>query len=124
MATIRAFKALRPPAEKALEVSAVPYDVVSTTEARQLAAGNPLSFLHVSRPEIDLPEDTDIHSDAVYNKAAENFEKLKSGARLIAEETPSLYVYQLRMGAHTQTGIAACCSVDEYDSDIIRKHER
>jgi uncharacterized protein (DUF1015 family) len=124
MATIRAFKALRPPTEKALEVSAVPYDVVNTTEARQLAAGNPLSFLHVSRPEIDLPEDTDVHSDAVYNKAAENFEKLKSGARLIAEETPSVYVYQLRMGAHTQTGIAACCSVDEYDSDIIRKHER
>lgn len=124
MATIRAYKALRPPTEKALEVSAVPYDVVNTTEARQLAEGNPLSFLHVSRPEIDLPEDTDIHSDAVYNKAAENFATLKSEAPLIPEESPSLYVYQLRMGAHTQTGIAACCSVDEYDSDIIRKHER
>jgi uncharacterized protein (DUF1015 family) len=124
MATIRAFKALRPPKERALAVSAVPYDVVNTTEARQLAAGNPLSFLHVSRPEIDLPEDTDIHSDAVYNKAAENFEKLKSSAPLTAEDTPSLYVYRLRMGEHTQTGIAACCSVDEYDSDIIRKHER
>jgi uncharacterized protein (DUF1015 family) len=124
MATIRAFKALRPPTEKALEVSAVPYDVVNTTEARQLAAGNPLSFLHVSRPEIDLPDGTDIHSDAVYAKAAENFEKLKSEAPLIAEESPSVYVYQLRMGRHTQTGIAACCSVDEYDSNIIRKHER
>lgn len=124
MATIRAFKALRPPAEKAFEVSAVPYDVVNTTEARQLAAGNPLSFLHVSRPEIDLPDGTDIHSDAVYAKAAENFEKLKSEAPLIAEAAPSVYVYQLRMGDHIQTGIAACCSVDEYDSDIIRKHER
>ena len=124
MATIRAFKALRPPTDKALEVSAVPYDVVNTTEARQLAADNPLSFLHASRPEIDLPDGTDIHSDSVYNRAAENFEKLKTEAPLTAEDTPSLYVYQLRMGEHTQTGIAACCSVDEYDSDIIRKHER
>lgn len=124
MAIIRAFNALRPPTEKALEVSAVPYDVVNTTEARQLAAGNPLSFLHVSRPEIDLPDGIDVHSDAVYGKAAENFEKLKSEAPLNSEDTPSLYVYQLRMGAHTQTGIAACCSVDEYDSDVIRKHER
>lgn len=124
MAIIRAFNALRPPTEKALEVSAVPYDVVNTTEARQLAAGNALSFLHVSRPEIDLPDGTDVHSDAVYDMAAENFEKLKSEAPLNPEDTPSLYVYQLRMGAHAQTGIAACCSVDEYDSNVIRKHER
>lgn len=124
MAIIRAFNALRPPTERALDVSAVPYDVVNTTEARQLAAGNPLSFLHVSRPEIDLPDGIDVHSDAVYDKAAENFEKLKSEAPLTLEETPSLYIYQLRMGAHTQTGIAACCSLDEYDSDVIRKHER
>jgi uncharacterized protein (DUF1015 family) len=124
MAIIRAFNALRPPTEKALEVSAVPYDVVNTTEARQLAAGNSLSFLHVSRPEIDLPDGIDVHSDAVYDKAAENFEKLKSEAPLNSDDTASLYVYQLRMGAHTQTGIAACCSVDEYDSDVIRKHER
>lgn len=124
MAIIRAFNALRPPTEKALEVSAVPYDVVNTTEARQLAAGNSLSFLHVSRPEIDLPDGIDVHSDAVYDKAAQNFEKLKSEAPLNSEDTTSLYVYQLRMGSHTQTGIAACCSVDEYDSDVIRKHER
>src|SRR5262245_52062730 len=102
MATIRPFKALRPPAENAAAVSAVPYDVVNTTEARELAAGNPLSFLHVSRPEIDLPDGTDIHSDAVYNKAAENFEKLKAEAPLLVEETPSLYVYRLRMGEHSQ----------------------
>lgn len=124
MAIIRAFKALRPPTDKALQVSAVPYDVVNTTEARRLATANPLSFLHVSRPEIDLPDGTDIHSDAVYNKAAENFEELKSAAPLKPEDAPSLYIYQLRMGAHTQTGIAGCCSVDEYDSDVIRKHER
>jgi Uncharacterized conserved protein len=124
MATIRGFRAERPPKEKAALVSAVPYDVVNTEEARQLAADNPLSFLHVSRPEIDLPDGTDIYSDAVYQKAADNFEKLKSAAPLSVEQTPSIYVYRLRMGEHEQTGIAACCSVDEYDTDIIRKHER
>jgi uncharacterized protein (DUF1015 family) len=124
MATIRAFRALRPPTEKAALVSAVPYDVVSTREARTLAADNPLSFLHVSRPEIDLPDGTDIYSDAIYARAAENFDKLKAGAPLFIEETPSLYVYRLRMGTHTQTGLAGCCSIDEYDSNIVRKHER
>jgi uncharacterized protein (DUF1015 family) len=124
MATIRAFRALRPTTENAPAVSAVPYDVVTTAEARALATGNPLSFLHVSRPEIDLLDGTDIHSDAVYAKAGENFEKLKDEAPLFIEDSPSIYVYRLRMGEHTQTGIAACCSVDEYDSDIVRKHER
>jgi uncharacterized protein (DUF1015 family) len=124
MATIRAFRALRPTTENAPAVSAVPYDVVNTAEARALAAGNPLSFLHVSRPEIDLPDGTDVYSDAVYAKAGENFEELKAEAPLFIEDTPSLYVYRLRMGEHLQSGVAACCSVDEYDSDIIRKHER
>ena len=124
MATIRGFQAQRPAKEKAAEVSAVPYDVVNTTEARELAEGNPLSFLHVSRPEIDLPDGTDVYSDAVYHKAKENFEKLKAAAPLSVEETPSLYVYRLRLGEHQQTGIAGCCSIDEYDSDIVRKHER
>src|SRR5262244_1254068 len=118
MATIRAFRAERPPREKADQVSAVPYDVVNTVEAREIAAGNPLSFLHVSRPEIDLPDGTDIYSDIVYQKAAENFDKLKDIAPLFVEEAPSLYIYRLRMGDHAQTGIAACCSVDEYDIDI------
>jgi len=124
MATIHPFKALRPAEEKAREVAAVPYDVVNTSEARALAARDPLSFLHVSRPEIGLPDDTDPYSDEVYRRAAENFEKLKASAPLVVEEAPSIYVYKLRMGDHEQTGIAACCSVDEYDSDIIRKHER
>jgi uncharacterized protein (DUF1015 family) len=124
MATIRAFQALRPPKEKAHLVAAVPYDVVNTEEARQMAADNPLSFLHVSRPEIDLPDTTNIYSDEVYEKAKENFDKLKAEAPLSMEDAPSLYVYRLRMGEHTQTGIAASCSVDEYDSDIVRKHER
>ena len=124
MATVRPFRALRPPPGNAASVSAVPYDVVSTPEARQLAAGNPLSFLHVSRPEIDLPEGTDPYSDAVYEKAVENFAKLKREAPLTAEAEPSLYVYRLRMGDHDQTGIAGCCSLDEYDRDVVRRHER
>jgi uncharacterized protein (DUF1015 family) len=124
MATIRGFRAERPPKEKAPLVSAVPYDVVNTQEARALATDNPLSFLHVSRPEIDLPDGADIYSDAVYQKAAENYQKLKTAAPLEVEENSSIYIYRLRMGDHEQTGIAACCSVDEYDRDIIRKHER
>ena len=124
MATIRAFRAERPPTEKAAEVSAVPYDVVTTEEARRLAAGHPLSFLHVSRPEIDLPDGTDPYSDAVYAKAKQNYETLRQTAPLQIEATPSLYVYRQRMGNHEQTGIAACCSIDEYDADVIRKHER
>jgi uncharacterized protein (DUF1015 family) len=124
MAIIRPFNALRPPPERAAEVAAVPYDVVNTDEARSLASGNPWSFLHVSRPEIDLPDGTPIYSDQVYAKAAENFEKLRKDCPLENEETPSLYLYRLIMGNHEQIGIVACCSVDEYDQDIIRKHER
>jgi uncharacterized protein (DUF1015 family) len=124
VAAIYPFRALRPPTDKVAEVAAVPYDVVNTEEARALASGNPLSFLHVSRPEIDLPAGTDIYSDEVYTKAKENFEKLKSECPLEEESKPTLYLYRLVMGEHTQTGVAACFSVDEYDQDIIRKHER
>jgi uncharacterized protein (DUF1015 family) len=102
----------------------VPYDVVNTEEARALAAENPLSFLRVSRPEIDLPEGTDIYSDAVYEKGAENFARLIKEAPLEMEETPSLYLYRLIMGEQEQIGVVAACSVDEYDKDLIRKHER
>jgi uncharacterized protein (DUF1015 family) len=124
MAIVRAFTALRPAGSVAAKVSAVPYDVVSTEEARSLAAGNPLSFLHVSRAEIDLPDGTDPHSDEVYATAAENFEKLKVEAPLHVEGDRALYVYRLRVGPHEQTGIAGCCSIDEYDRDVVRKHER
>jgi uncharacterized protein (DUF1015 family) len=124
MATVQRFRALRPPPGKAAAVSSVPYDVVSTPEARQLADGNPLSFLHVSRPEIDLPDGTDPYAAAVYARAAENFAGLKRDAPLTLESEPSLYIYRLRLGDQEQTGIAGCCSLDEYDSDVIRKHER
>lgn len=124
MAAIYPFRALRPPLDRVEQVAAVPYDVVNTEEARALAAGNPLSFLHVSRPEIDLPEGTHIYADEVYERARANFERFKGDGTLVEEEAPSLYVYRLRMGGHTQTGIAAAFSVDEYDDDRIRKHER
>ena len=124
MATIRPFNALRPQGDRAAQVAAVPYDVVNTEEARALAAGNPWSFLHVSRSEIDLPDGTPIYSDKVYAKALANFEQLIKECPLEDEETPSLYLYRLIMGDHEQIGVVACCSVDEYDRDIIRKHER
>lgn len=124
MAVIRPFRALRPQADRAPMVASVPYDVVNTDEARALAEGNPLSFLHVSRPEIDLPPGTDIHSDAVYRKAVDNFEQLITTCPLEKEAAPSLYLYRLVMGQHEQVGIVAVCSIDEYDNGTIRKHER
>ena len=96
----------------------------TTDEARALAAGNPLSFLHVTRSEIDLPAGTDPYSPTVYEKAADEFAALRQRAPLVIDEMPSLYFYRLRMGAHEQTGIAGCFSLDEYDSDVIKKHER
>jgi uncharacterized protein (DUF1015 family) len=123
VSVIHPFRALRPPASKVEQVASVPYDVVNTEEARALAADAPLSLLHVTRPEIDLPDGTDIYSDEVYAKARENFQTLIVSAPLESEDAPSLYLYRLKMGEHTQTGVAACCSVDEYDQDLIRKHE-
>ena len=124
MAALHPFRALRPTPERAAAVAAVPYDVVNTDEARELAAANPFSFLHVSRAEIDLPADTHPYADAVYATAARNFERLRQQAPLVLDETPRVYLYNLRMGAHEQTGVAGCFSVDEYERDIIRKHER
>src|SRR5438105_11498024 len=124
MSVIRPFRALRPAREAAAAVSSVPYDVVSAEEARQLAAGNPLSFLHVTRAEIDLPPGTDPYSAQVYAKAKERLASLRASAPLVIDDEPSLYFYRLRMGGHEQTGLAACFSVDEYEHDVIKKHER
>jgi len=124
MSTIRPFKALRPQPGNVERVSAVPYDVVNTEEARAMSAGNALSFLHVSRAEIDLPPASDPYSDVVYLRALDNFNRLRAEAPLVVEEEPSLYFYRLRMGGHQQTGLAACYSVDEYDSGAIKKHEK
>jgi uncharacterized protein (DUF1015 family) len=124
VAFIFPFAALRPVPQAASAVAAVPYDVVSTEEARALAHGNPLSFLHVSRAEIDLPPGTDPYSDLVYERAAENFRDLRARAPLVEEDAPTFYVYRLRMGTHTQTGVAACFSMDDYDQGVIKKHEK
>ena len=124
MASIHPFRALRPAADAAPAVSSVPYDVVSTEEARQIAAGNPLSFLHVTRSEVDLAPGTDPYSASVYEKARENLRLLRQRAPLVLDETPALYLYRLRMGGHEQTGVAGCFSLDEYESDVIKKHER
>jgi len=123
MAGLAPFRALRPAVSAAARVAAVPYDVVNTDEARALAAGNSLSFLHVSRAEIDLPRGTNLYDDVVYATAVKNFERLKNEAPLLVEETPRLYVYRLRMGTHAQVGLAGCFSIDDYERDVIRKHE-
>lgn len=124
MASIRPFRALRPVPEVAARVSSVPYDVVSADEARALAAGSPLSFLHVTRSEIDLAPETDPYADQVYARAVRNFEALKREAPLVIEPEPAVYFYRLRVGAQEQTGLAACYLLDEYERDLIKKHER
>jgi uncharacterized protein (DUF1015 family) len=122
MASIRPFRALRPKPELASRIAAVPYDVVSTDEARALAAANELSFLHVSRAEIDLPSGTNPYADEVYRTASGRFAWLRD--RLVEEQEGSLYLYRLRMDGREQTGLAAGYSLDEYARDIIKKHER
>jgi uncharacterized protein (DUF1015 family) len=120
---IRPFRALRPAPGKAAAVAAPPYDVLNTDEARVRAAGKPWSFLHISKPEIDLPEGTDPYSPAVYAKAAENLRKQVEAGILVRDQKPAYYVYRLRMGDHIQTGFACVASVAAYDVNRIRKHE-
>jgi uncharacterized protein (DUF1015 family) len=124
MAIVRSFRAHRPPPALAGRVASPPYDVVSTAEARALAAGNADSFLRVSRPEIDLPAGTDEHADAVYAKGAENLGELIARGVLRQDAEPRLYVYAQRMGSHQQVGVVACVSVDAYERDDIKKHEK
>jgi uncharacterized protein (DUF1015 family) len=123
MATLRPFRALRPNPADVARIAAVPYDVVNADEARRLAEGNSLSFLRVSRAEIELPLGTDPYSETVYQRATQNFEALRKTS-LVVETEPSVYLYRLRMGAHEQTGVAGCFSLAEYDRDVIKKHER
>ena len=123
MAIVRPFKALRPVPHKAAEIACVPYDVVNAQEARALASDKPFSFLHVTRSDIDLPEGTDAFAAEVYSKAEENLTRFRENGVLVQDEQPSLYIYRLSVDNHEQYGIAACCSIHEYDLDIIRKHE-
>ena len=123
MALIKPFKALRPPRELAEKVAALPYDVMSTEEARRMAAGNPCSFLHISRPEIDLPPDVDAHSEHVYVQGRENLREFITEGFLAQDGTDGYYVYRQKMGALTQTGLVVCAAVDDYQCDVIKKHE-
>ena len=120
---IRPFAALRPSAEHAAEVAAPPYDVLSSEEARERARGRPWSFLHVSKPEIDLPPDIDPHAPEVYAKGAENLRRMVEAGVLLRDPAPGYYVYRLVMGDHVQTGLAVAAAVAAYDTNRIRKHE-
>ncbi len=124
MAAIIPFRALRPEPDVAARVASVPYDVVNTDEARALASGNPLSFLRVSRAEIECAPEVNPYSEAVYARAVDNLKRLTAEAPMVMEAEPSLYVYRLRMGTHVQTGIAGCYSLDEYEQGLIKKHEK
>ncbi len=123
MAFIKPFRALRPGKELAERVAALPYDVMSTEEAVQMAAGNPYSFLHISRPEIDLPAGVDIHSEPVYAQGRTNLARFMAEGILTQDERECYYVYRQKMGGITQTGLVVCAGVDDYQGGAIKKHE-
>jgi uncharacterized protein (DUF1015 family) len=124
MAVIRPFRALRPTKEKAQLVASVPYDVVNREEAKHFAEGNPLSYLHITRSEIDLPDVKDVYSKEVYQRAKENLNRIIKEAPLKLDDKPSFYLYRLIMDGRAQTGICATFAVDDYDNDVILKHEK
>jgi uncharacterized protein (DUF1015 family) len=123
MISISPFKALRPEPQFAKQVASRPYDVLSSKEAKVEAEGNPYSFLHITKSEIDLPATTDVHSEAVYKKAKENLDAFISRPVLFNESKPCYYIYQLTMNERTQTGLVCCSSVDDYENGLIKKHE-
>ncbi|MGV8041010.1 MAG: DUF1015 domain-containing protein [Thermoanaerobaculaceae bacterium] len=123
MSDIRPFRALRPRPDLAARVASYPYDVISSDEARELARGNDVSYLHVVKPEIDLPREVDLYDDRVYAQGAKNLRRLVAEGVLIREQEPRLYVYQQRMGDHVQAGIVAACSCQEYADGLIKRHE-
>lgn len=123
MAILRPFKAIRPTPDKADKVGALPYDVMNSDEAREMVKDNPYSFLHVDKAEIDLPKDTYIYDEKVYEKAKENLEKLISDGILVQDAKPMLYIYRQIMNGRAQTGLVGCTAVDDYIDNIIKKHE-
>jgi uncharacterized protein (DUF1015 family) len=123
MALIKPFAALRPKPELASRICELPYDVMSSEEARDIAAGNPFSFLHVSKPEIDLPNGTDVYSPQVYAKGKESFRRLISDGALRQDSKPCFYLYRQIMGAHSQVGLVAAASCEDYLKGVIKKHE-
>lgn len=123
MAVFKSFKAIRPTEDKAEKVAALPYDVMNSDEAREAVKGNPYSFLHVDKAEIDLPEETDHYSQAVYLKARENLDRLVSEGICFEEDKPCFYIYRQIMNGRSQTGLVGCASIDDYNNNIIKKHE-
>ncbi|MBA2498969.1 MAG: DUF1015 domain-containing protein [Chitinophagaceae bacterium] len=123
MANIKPFKALRPVLEHALQVASRPYDVLNREEAKAEATANPYSFLHITKSEIDLPDDVDIHHQQVYDKAKQNLQKFRDEDVLIQEENACYYIYQLTMNGRSQTGLVCVSSIDDYFNDKIKKHE-
>lgn len=123
MAVVKPFRGLRPPLALAKDIACLPYDVMSTDEARRMAKGNECSLLHITRSEIDLPVDTDIHSDLVYDKSVENFKKWQERGWLVQDKKSHFYIYAQTMNERTQYGIVGCASVDDYLTGIIKKHE-
>lgn len=123
MAVLRPFRAFRPKREVAADIAALPYDVMNSEEARHAVEGKPLSFLHVDKAEIDLPPETKIDSDLVYEQAAKNLRRLIDGGYYEQDEQPKLYVYRQIMDGRTQTGLVGCVSVDDYLNNVIKKHE-
>ena len=121
---IQALRVDRPPPKEAARVTAPPYDTLNTAEARALAQDNPLSFLHVSRSEIDLPDGTDPYSDAVYAAAKKNFDQLRQDEHLIRDSEPAIYIYEQHWQDHVQRGFVVLCNVDDYEQNIIKKHEK
>ena len=123
MAKIHAFKGFRPGKKNVNEVASRPYDVLNSEEARLEVEGNPWSFLHVVKPEVDLPQDCDLHSDEVYNKGKENLDRLIKEGYFVQDDKNVLYVYGQTMSGKTQYGIVACAAVEDYLNDVIKKHE-
>lgn len=123
MATIAPFTALRPQAQFARQVASPPYDVLNSKEAKELTRGNPNSFLHITKAEIDLPEDTDVHNQEVYEKAKENLNAFIQRDVLFRENKPCFYIYRLVMKGKSQTGLVCVSSLDDYENGVIKKHE-
>jgi len=123
MAIVKPFRGLRPPRAIAKDLACLPYDVMNTEEALKMAQGKECSLLHITRSEIDLPADTDTHSDEVYNKSVENFSKWQKKGWLVQDSEPHFYIYAQTMKGRTQYGIVGCASVDDYLNGIIKKHE-
>ena len=123
MAVFKAFRALRPAPEKAAKVAALPYDVVDRQEAKAIGDKNSDSFLHVDRAEMDLPDETDLYDSSVYAKARENLHNMEADGTMIQDEAPCYYIYELTRKGKTQTGLAGCCSIDDYLNDVVKKHE-